>query len=189
MLCFVAVPIWLLWPEGRIHHAPGVLVSAEPEQAPMKAPKQWDFKGYHFTALATYTIKAELLSKARYRTGRDSEISPIDYALGWGCMSNQAVIDQLDLSHYGRWFEYRWSNMAPADPSEINCHSSNNHLIPASDAVRSQLLSMKVGSIVSLKGYLVQVEASDGFHWVSSLGRYDTGSGACEVMWVEQVSE
>jgi hypothetical protein len=139
--------------------------------------------------LATYSIKAEVLSKARYRTGRESEISPLDFALGWGCMSNQEIIDKLDISQSGRWYQYRWSSIPPADPNEIACHSANTHLIPATDEVRSELLAIKSGSIVTLKGYLVLVEASDGFRWASSLSRADTGSGACEVMWVEQVSD
>jgi hypothetical protein len=188
LFAFVAVPVWLVWPESRIHHQPGILVPSEPEQVMLKTPQRWDLKGFHFTALATYSIEGELLSKARYRTGRESEISPIDFALGWGCMSNEAVIDKLSISQSGRWYEYRWSNLPPVDPDQIVCHSSNNHLIPANDGVRSLLLSMKMGSIVTLKGYLVLVEGSDEFRWASSLMRTDTGSGACEVMWVESVS-
>jgi hypothetical protein len=59
--------------------------------------------------------KREVLSKARYRTGRECEISPVDFALGWGCMSNQAVIDKLDISQGGRWYEYHWSNFPPVE--------------------------------------------------------------------------
>jgi hypothetical protein len=40
---------------------------------------------------------------------------------------------------------------------------------------------------VRLSGYLVEVLGDDGWRWVSSLTREDTGTGACEVIWVEQI--
>jgi hypothetical protein len=34
---------------------------------------------------------------------------------------------------------------------------------------------------------LVRVEGQDGFIWSSSLSRDDTGAGACELIWLEQL--
>jgi hypothetical protein len=42
-----------------------------------------------------------------------------------------------------------------------------------------------VGQIVHLEGDLVRADGKDGWHWVSSLSRTDTGDGSCEVVWVE----
>jgi hypothetical protein len=39
-----------------------------------------------------------VLSVERYRTGREAEISPVDFALGWGSMSDDAVTSKLDIS-------------------------------------------------------------------------------------------
>ena len=36
-----------------------------------------------------------------------------------------------------------------------------------------------------LRGYLVRVEAADGWQWRSSLSRADTGAGACELVLLE----
>jgi hypothetical protein len=32
------------------------------------------------------------------------------------------------------------------------------------------------------------VDGDDGFTWSSSLSREDTGNGACELIWIEQLS-
>ena len=44
------------------------------------------------------------------------------------------------------------------------------------------------GSIVQLRGYLVAVQAADGWRWRSSLSRDDTGGGSCELVFVEYAS-
>lgn len=61
------------------------------------------------------------------------------------------------------------------------------HLIPADAVVEKVLKRVRVGNIVHVSGYLVEARAGDGWRWVSSLTREDTGAGACELIWVEQV--
>ena len=41
---------------------------------------------------------------------------------------------------------------------------------------------------IRLSGQLVRVDGDDGFTWSSSLSREDTGNGACELIWIEQLS-
>ena len=62
------------------------------------------------------------------------------------------------------------------------------HLIPANNEVdRTMKSETRKGSIVQFSGYLVSISAMDGWRWKSSLTRKDTGSGACEVVWVKQM--
>ena len=60
------------------------------------------------------------------------------------------------------------------------------HIIPANDLVDSELDRVRTGDIVEFKGKLVRVDDKDGWHWASSLTRNDTGSHACELIWVEE---
>jgi len=62
------------------------------------------------------------------------------------------------------------------------------HAIPADDKVESQLRKLRPGQVVTLTGYLVDVRGPGGFAWNTSLRRDDAGDGACEIMWIEQVS-
>ena len=72
---------------------------------------------------------------------------------------------------------------------EINLHSANMHLIPADGRIERQLKSIHSADLVNLSGYLVEVKGPTGFKWRSSLTRTDTGSGACELVWVDEVSK
>jgi len=61
------------------------------------------------------------------------------------------------------------------------------HMVPANGEIEQQLKSIKKGQIVSIKGSLINVSADDGWQWKSSTTRNDTGKGACELVYVEQV--
>jgi hypothetical protein len=67
-------------------------------------------------------------------------------------------------------------------------HSANMHIIPAGDPIEKELMRIRKGHIVRLGGYLVQVNAPDGWSWRSSLTRSDTGGGACEVVLVDRIA-
>jgi hypothetical protein len=63
------------------------------------------------------------------------------------------------------------------------------HMIPADGRIERQLKSIHAEDVVRLSGYLVEARGPNGFKWRSSLTSTDTGSGACELMWVEEVSK
>lgn len=143
---------------------------------------------YTIEPVARYTIRAKILSTERYRMGRMSDLSPVDFALGWGHMSHNEVIEKLNVSQSDRWYHYRWIGNPPIDPADIVRLSANTHLVPANDMIKSRLLKARSGEIVSLKGYLINIKNRDGWTWRSSLSREDSGSGSCELMWVEEAA-
>ena len=53
--------------------------------------------------------------------------------------------------------------------------------------VAAALDDVREGSIVELRGFLIEAQADDGWRWRSSLTRDDTGARACELVYVEQV--
>lgn len=142
---------------------------------------------YQVTPRAEFSLEARVLSAATYESGREADLSPVDLALGWGPMADDRVLDRIRISQGDRCYFYSWSEAPPIPRSEIVEHSSNMHLIPASDEIRTALKAVKAGQVVRLRGYLVRVEAPDGWAWNSSLSRSDWGDGACEVVWVEDV--
>jgi len=168
-----------------VRHGPGVVAVATPQQKNIGNPRAFEYKGYTLKPLATFAIEARILSKERYWMGREAELSPVDLALGWGSMSDETVLDQLDISQGGRFYYWR-ANSLPIPAGEISSHSANMHLIPADENVASVLKGRtREGDIVRFSGYLVSVEHPDGWRWKSSLTRNDTGAGACELVYVE----
>jgi hypothetical protein len=178
---------WNYWPEPARTYAPGVLVARDPIQTQANQGQKWQKGNYTFTPLAEFDITARILSKERYRFDREAELAPIDFAMGWGPMSDQAVLDKITISQSGRWYHWRVREF-PIPQSEIESHSGNMHMIPATDLIRKKLLAVRTGDIVHISGYLVRVDAADGWHWVSSTSRKDTGGGSCEVVWVNEIS-
>lgn len=143
--------------------------------------------GYTITPVASYSLRARVLSTERYWFGREADLSPMDFALGWGPMSDTGILKKVSLSQGGRWYHFRWQEKPPIEPRLMSLTSANTHLIPADDVVRARILGVSAGEIVRIKGYLVNVTAPDGWHWSSSLTREDSGSGSCELMWVTEL--
>lgn len=173
---------------GDVRPPDGVLAPSSPLQEAAPEERRWRIAEHEVTALARYEIEARVLGTERYRYDRAAALSPIDFAVGWGPMSANAVLDSLEISQYGRFFFYQTDEAPLIEFSEMGRHAANMHLIPADDAIRRALLAVRTGQVVTLRGWLVAARGADGFRWRSSLTRNDTGGGSCELMLVEGVS-
>ena len=170
-----------------IIHAPGTLVAEIPLQVDLQ-PTGFNIDDYRVTKKAVFDIKARVLSTEKYFMGREGDLSPIDLALGWGPMSNQGVLDQLDISQSGRWFRWRYEGSPPVHERQIISSSSNMHMIPANSSIARDLKKLRKGEVIRLKGFLVDVDHESGWNWRSSMSRTDTGAGACELVYVESLN-
>jgi hypothetical protein len=175
---------WMYWNGRPVAQPPGILAPEDPLQTEPASGESWSFRSYQLTSLAQFQIRARVLGTERYRFDRAAELSPVDLALGWGPMSDSRVLAALTIRQQDRFYFWNASTM-PIPAGEVISHSANMHLIPATDAVAKRLLGAKVGQLVELRGQLIQAKGKDGFTWVSSLTRMDSGDGACEVIWVE----
>jgi hypothetical protein len=166
-------------------------VSKEPEQILFTHPQPPIYRnGWTLKPLALYIIEARVLSKERYTDDSVASLAPYDLALGWGRMSDTAVLERLDISQSNRFYHWQcWGN-TPIPEKEMISHSANNHLIPADEAIRDQIAALRVGSLVKISGLLVEATHPQADHpWRSSLSREDTGDGACEIIYVRAVQE
>lgn len=175
------------WQSGPLAQAPGILAPEDPTQTAPEPDTPWTFKGHRITPLARFEIHARVLSAERYRFDRASALSPVDLALGWGPMSDSRVLEAFSIQQRDRWYFWHAERL-PIAASEVITHSANMHMIPATDPVRRRLLAARAGQVITLRGQLVRVDGDDGWHWVSSLSRADTGDGSCEVIWVESAT-
>jgi hypothetical protein len=170
-----------------IKHPAGVLISTEPQQTgttdgPMAR------SGFNLKPLAHFDIDARILHRKIYRFDRQAGLVPVDLALGWGPMSDQRVLDQLRISQSMRFYWYEYKLPPPIPQDQIISHSTNLHVIPATAEIASRCKSLRTGALVHLSGDLVEATAPEFGTWRSSLSRTDTGNGACELMWVKELS-
>ena len=138
--------------------------------------------------LAGFSLDGRVLSRKDYHSGREADWSPTDLALGWDGMARDEVLERLEIRQSGRWYHYRWQNDPPLPPREIVRSSANMHMIPATGEVARALAGIRAGQRVRIDGWLVEVQADDGWRWRSSTSREDTGGGACEVVYVCGIS-
>ena len=74
---------------------------------------------------------------------------------------------------------------------------SNNHLVIDSEKIEKKINQLSVGDQIKIKGKLVNVHAENLgkpgkydpklFEWNSSTKREDTGGGACETIYIEDI--
>jgi hypothetical protein len=183
----LVVGVYQLRPSAEIRHPPGVIAAREPVQVDFAGARAFEHQGLQILPIATLDVEARVLSSERYWMSREGRLSPIDLALGWGPMSDQSVLDRINITQGGRFY-YWWTARPPIASAEIARHSANMHLIPANDLVWRRLKSFRPGQVVRLQGYLVRATGPDGWRWESSLSRTDTGAGACELLWVEEAA-
>ena len=202
-LALSAVGWWYssMSPRASLHaHAPAaatpgssILCPPPPRAPPGSEPLQSAVPGTlppfrlaaaELSPLAGISVDARVLSREDYALGREADLSPTDLALGWGRMREDAVLSRLDISQSSRWYRYRWQGDPPLPPMEIARSSANMHMIPADAAAAAALSRVREGDRVRIEGWLVEAKAADGWHWRSSLSREDSGSGACEVVYV-----
>ena len=174
------------WEHKPITHPPGVLAATKPVQVNVQATN-FAMHDYQLTKKARFEIRARVLGSERYYLNREADLSPIDLALGWGVMSDQGLLDQLEISQSSRWYRWRYEQSIPVSDQQIIISSSNMHMIPATDFVERSIMKLREGDLVVLQGYLVDVDHESGWRWRTSMTRTDTGAGACEIVYVESV--
>ncbi|HEX9455836.1 MAG TPA: hypothetical protein VGA27_15815 [Candidatus Binatia bacterium] len=180
------VGFYLYWERSEIPRPAGVLAPDEPVQRAAYPVTVREINGYRVAPLASFDIRARVIRSERYHFGSVADLSPVDLVLGWGAMSDSAVLKQISFSQGGRFYHW-WTSNFPVPRRVIETHSANMHMIPANGALARQLKSIRAGNMVHLKGWLVEVTTREGFRWTSSLTREDTGGGACELILVESL--
>ena len=173
VICYFVTP--LIFGSGAIEISESVSPEIPEERDIMKPP---------FQEKLPASKVARVLGAKHYSYDTESELSPVDLALGWGPMSSDHVIDNLRISQSSRFYYYRYQNPPPIPKASIITNSSNMHLIPATRDLDKRLRSIDEGDVVQISGYLADIKRDDGWRWTSSRSRSDSGKGACEIIFV-----
>jgi len=188
VLVVLGLLLYLYEDSAHTTYPPGVLIPEEPSQSLLSSGPSWQQEEFRFTARAGFSMRARVLRTEPYWFDGASAVSPVDFAVGWGPMSDQRVIDQIGFGQSGRWYHY-WpkGRQFPIPAPAIVSHTANMHMIPADKDVLKVLRNVRRGDRISLAGYLVRVESKSGWKWDTSLSRTDSGGGACEIVWVKSL--
>lgn len=187
----IAVVVIGYWYSHRaIHYPPGVLINDEPAQVMLPDfTAAISYGAFSLKPLALFSVDARVLHRRNYRYDAGAALVPVDLALGWGPMSNEAVLDRLNISQSMRFYWYQYKLPPPIPAEEIVSHSANMHIIPSTPEIASRCKSLRAGTLVHMVGDLVEASGPRIGNWRSSLSRTDTGNGACELFYVQEISE
>ncbi|MGD9598738.1 MAG: hypothetical protein AB7G76_00350 [Steroidobacteraceae bacterium] len=171
------------WEANRpLERRPGVLAPDDPVQTALDGSAVADAgHGYRLTPRARFSATVRVLARERYYIDPLAPIAPVDLAVGWGPMSDSAILAAFDISQSNRFYYWHADDL-PLPRGAVESHSANWHIVPASAAVARALKRLRPGEVVRIDGSLVDVEGPDGGSARTSLTREDTGAGACEII-------
>ena len=133
-----------------------------------------------------YAIEGRVLTRRRHRFDAMADVSPLDLGIVTGRAAEAETFAHLHGSAVPRMALLRVSRDAPGWMRARHAPwFTNNHLIPATDAVRAALLDLRPGDPVRLEGFLADVWEGGEAVWRSSERRDDTW---CEIVVVTGVS-
>jgi len=135
---------------------------------------------------AAFDVSAVVAAAEPYSFDDGAFLSPVDLVLTWGELPAAPYRDRVSYYQLTRYYFWRTRD-AGLDLRYIATHSANMHMIPSTRNLVRALAHVGSGDRVRVRGLLVDVEAADGFRWQTSLSRDDTGPGACELVWVEEL--
>jgi len=162
-----------------VDRPPGVLAADAPRQADVEA-EGIERDGFTLVPRADFSATVRVLHREDYSIDALASLIPTDFAVGWGPMSDSAVLADIEISQGNRFYYWRTESW-PIERRDIETHSANWHVIPADEPVRAVLSRFNAGSLVELRGRLVDIEGREvGMR--TSLSRDDTGAGACEIL-------
>jgi hypothetical protein len=165
----------------------GSLVFQDPLQKIIADP-EFTFRanGTVLVPTALYDVTGVVLGKKRYLPWGEYHFAPWDIGLGWRSMSNPETLRHVSVWQAARVMYFRSGANASVSEDELVVNMGNTHVIPANDEVRKKLADIRKGELVRLSGFLVNVLDGDQVY-KSSLSRADTGSGAGEILYVQDV--
>jgi hypothetical protein len=147
----------------------------------------------HLNLIYKYEISGKAVATYHYLpTKTSNKLSPVDIGIAWGYILNDENFDSIKWRETGNRFlnstikNRSWYN----EIGGIDGLYSNNHLIPSNNKIKRQLKKIKPGDYIQIKGYLINAywEQNNGeYYWESSTSRYDSGDGACEIIYVTDI--
>lgn len=149
---------------------------------------------------ASYSISGRVADTYYYLpTNSINKLSNFDISILWGKLSNHDYDECFKFKNTSqrRLDFYYTQRVLDEIGSDFRKYITNNHLIHDNDYVLKCLRNVKKGDYINIEGYLVYVsfsiidESKSGisyYPWNSSLSRYDSGDGGCEIIYVTNVS-
>src|SRR5262245_66614561 len=124
-----AFGLWRLHSQRDIDQGPGVLAPLDPVQRELAGAALIERGDFRLRPRAEFNATVRILRREDYSLGDLARLVPTDFAVGWGPMSDSAVLADIEISQAHRFYFWSTENW-PIERAAIESHSANWHVIP-----------------------------------------------------------
>lgn len=178
---------YYFWTIKPIVHGPGEVAPNQPFQQRAYGVKSLEHQNYKFIPVAKLELEARILSKKKYYEDRETEFAPYDLVIGWGPMSDERNLSKIMVKQVDRSFYFEMIE-PPIPIQKMHNNTAIMRLVVSDEGISQKIQDLRIGNIISVKGYLVNAQSNDGWSMKTSLIRNDTGREAAEIVWVKELS-
>ena len=149
---------------------------------------------YSVNPLYSYELYGLVVSRYKaggftdhFRKRWNDHLNKVDLCVVWGRNAFSGIYERLEFSSGEFKCYVRISSLEDRELFS-GAHFSNNHMLSDRRDIVKALRKARIGDQVHFTGYLVEYSHGDFFFRGTSVVRTDTGSGACETVYVEDFS-
>ncbi len=173
---------------------------SKPQQSPAAGNVKREIDGVKINIkyVAKYTIRGRVVhTMGHFANDVSGKLMPKDVGISWGFLASEENKDKLTWFLGGdRILACNTSNTVwlaeHGGFDKVGLYFSNNHLIYSDNRTKSLINKIRVNDFIEIQGYLVDVVFDYGIGRNSTMKtstvRNDTGQGACETIYVTNVS-
>lgn len=173
-------------PAGKIKSFfSGTSVKDKPKQLRPEDSSAFMHNSYSLTPLADFEVLARVFGYEHYYFDQEADLSNFDLVLGWGPLFEKDTTEKIKVTLANRLFYFSVEDFS-LPRKEIESNIAIMHFIPSNSTIARKIRKAQKGDIVAFKGSLVKAVGKNRWQWKSSLTRDDVGSGAAELVWVEE---
>ena len=150
---------------------------------------------YHIQPLYQYELYGLVVSQHDATSWQDylhqqwnDKLNISDVCVLWGNNAIKGVYQEFKFWN-GQFTCNFLTRSTPAFQAFDQTAISNNHLLTASPELMKKIASIKIGDSIHVRGYLASYSHNQGFAFQrgTSTTRSDTGNGACETIYLEDI--
>lgn len=185
-LILVIFVSYFLWNQRPVKHGFGITAPEQPVLVKVNRHAGIDIE--HYTLKPTWEIEttARVLSQKRYWFDEKTHLSPIDFVLGWGQLSDERILSQIKTPIHGREFDLNVIR-PPLTLDEIRQHLLFMHAVPSSESVSEQLKNIRPGNIITIQGYIVDINDRSDLIWKSSFTDRNSRLDGNQIVYIDQI--
>ena len=149
-------------------------------------------RDYFIEPLYDYTLYGMVVSLKQHNSDTglhktwNDHLNVADLCVVWSDTAFSPHLNKVEFWN-GQFTCFFQTNDRQAWESFNGTQLSNNHLITDNEYLRDKIKKINIGDQIKIKGWLANYQGSNGNKRGTSIVRTDTGNGACETIYVNDV--